>query len=166
MGFVTPEFGPALAEIVLATGICVVMMADLFLAKKLRGVTVLMSLATLALAAWYAGGVEGTTLTFSGSYIADPLAKILKMFTLLVVAVVFVYSGGYLRDRGFERVFLAGLAFDFCVRYSAEDAHREGFAVVVVEDACRGIDVDGSMAATRESLERLGILRAAAEAVG
>jgi nicotinamidase/pyrazinamidase len=73
---------------------------------------------------------------------------------------------GYLRDRGFERVFLAGLAFDFCVRYSAEDAQREGFAVVVVEDACRGIDVDGSMAATRESLERLGILRAAAEAVG
>jgi nicotinamidase/pyrazinamidase len=47
---------------------------------------------------------------------------------------------------------LAGLAFDFCVRYSAEDAHREGFSVVVVEDACRGIDVDGSVAATRRSL--------------
>jgi nicotinamidase/pyrazinamidase len=72
---------------------------------------------------------------------------------------------GYLRDRGFTRVFLAGLAFDFCVRYSAEDAHREGFQVVVIEDACRGIDVDGSMAAMRESLERLGVLRATAEAV-
>ena len=47
------------------------------------------------------------------------------------------------------RVFLAGLAFDFCVRYSAEDARREGFDVVVIEDACRGIDVDGSIAATR-----------------
>ena len=54
-------------------------------------------------------------------------------------------------DR-FTRVFLAGLAFDFCVRYSAGDAHREGLALVVVEDACRGIDVDGSMATTRESL--------------
>ena len=73
---------------------------------------------------------------------------------------------GYLRERGFGRVFLAGLAFDFCVRYSAEDAHREGFEVVVVEDACRGIDVDGSMAATRESLRALGIGRTSCGAVG
>jgi nicotinamidase/pyrazinamidase len=51
---------------------------------------------------------------------------------------------GYLRARGVRRVFLAGLAFDFCVRYSAEDA-------------CRGIDVDGSGAATRASLAALGI---------
>jgi len=64
---------------------------------------------------------------------------------------------GYLRERGFSRVFLAGLAFDFCVRYSAEDAKREGFTVFVVEDACRGIDVDGSVAATRASLAALGI---------
>jgi len=64
---------------------------------------------------------------------------------------------GYLRERGFRRVFLAGLAFDFCVRYSAEDAHREGFAAVVVEDACRGIDIDGSVAATRARLRDLGI---------
>ena len=72
---------------------------------------------------------------------------------------------GYLRERGFSRVFLAGLAFDFCVRYSAEDASREGFEVVVVEDACRGIDVDGSVAATRESLNALGVVRTTAEAV-
>jgi nicotinamidase/pyrazinamidase len=64
---------------------------------------------------------------------------------------------GYLRERGLVRVFLAGLAFDFCVRYSAEDAHREGIAVVVVEDACRAIDLDGSAAATRASLAALGI---------
>jgi len=64
---------------------------------------------------------------------------------------------GYLRDRGLSRVFLAGLAFDFCVRYSAEDARREGFEVFVVEDACRGIDVDGSVPATRESLAALGV---------
>jgi nicotinamidase/pyrazinamidase len=64
---------------------------------------------------------------------------------------------GYLRARGFTRVFLAGLAFDFCVRYSAEDAQREGFAVFVVEDACRGIDVNDSVAATRASLAALGV---------
>jgi nicotinamidase/pyrazinamidase len=64
---------------------------------------------------------------------------------------------GYLRERGIRRVFLAGLAFDFCVRYSAEDAKRQGFAVIVVEDACRGIDVGGSVAATRASFTALGI---------
>jgi nicotinamidase/pyrazinamidase len=64
---------------------------------------------------------------------------------------------GYLRERGFSRVFLAGLALDFCVRYSAEDARREGFAVFVVEDGCRGIDVEGSLAATRASFAALGI---------
>jgi len=64
---------------------------------------------------------------------------------------------GYLRERGLSRVFLAGLAFDFCVRFSAEDARREGFAVFVVEDACRGIDVEGSMATTRRSFADLQI---------
>ena len=84
MGFVAPEFGPAMAEIVLATGICIVMLVDLFLAKRVRGITLLLSLATLTIAAWYAGAVDGTSLTFSGSYIADPLAKILKMITFLI----------------------------------------------------------------------------------
>ncbi len=64
---------------------------------------------------------------------------------------------GYLRERGLTRIFLAGLALDFCVRYSAEDARREGFAVFVVEDACRGIDLHGSVAATRASFASLGI---------
>jgi nicotinamidase/pyrazinamidase len=64
---------------------------------------------------------------------------------------------GYLRERGFSRVFLAGLALDFCVRYSAEDARREGFTVFVVEDGCRGIDIAGSVAATRASFAALGI---------
>ena len=64
---------------------------------------------------------------------------------------------GYLRERGLARVFLAGLALDFCVRYSAEDARREGFAVFVIEDGCRGIDVGGSVAATRASFAALGV---------
>jgi nicotinamidase/pyrazinamidase len=73
---------------------------------------------------------------------------------------------GYLRERGLTRIFVAGLAFDFCVRYSAEDARREGFSVTVIEDACRGIDVEGSVAATRESFAALGIATAPADAVG
>jgi nicotinamidase/pyrazinamidase len=72
----------------------------------------------------------------------------------------------YLRERGFTRVFLAGLAFDFCVRYSAEDASREEFHVAVIEDACRGIDVDGSMAAAQSSFNEFGIARVNADTVG
>jgi nicotinamidase/pyrazinamidase len=64
---------------------------------------------------------------------------------------------GYLRERGFKRVFLAGLAFDFCVRYSAEDAHREGFEAITIEDGCRAIDMDGSAEATRALFKTLGI---------
>lgn len=63
----------------------------------------------------------------------------------------------YLRQRGFARIFLAGLATDFCVRYSAEDASRESFAAVVVEDACRGINIGGSLAATHASFAERGI---------
>jgi nicotinamidase/pyrazinamidase len=63
---------------------------------------------------------------------------------------------GYLRERGVKRIFLAGLAFDFCVRYSAEDARREDFAAFVVEDACRGIDIGDSVAATRASFAACG----------
>ena len=73
---------------------------------------------------------------------------------------------GYLRDRGLKRVFLAGLAFDFCVRYSAEDARREDFGVVVVEDGCRSIDMDGSVAATHESFKALDIVCVDAAAIG
>jgi nicotinamidase/pyrazinamidase len=63
---------------------------------------------------------------------------------------------GYLRERGLERVFITGLAFDFCVRYSAEDASAAGFTTFVVDDACRGIDLDGSMAKAREAVAARG----------
>lgn len=64
---------------------------------------------------------------------------------------------GYLRERGLTRVFCAGLAFDYCVRFSAEDAHAQRFETYVVEDACRAIDMDGSAAAARDSFAELGI---------
>lgn len=54
--------------------------------------------------------------------------------------------GGYLHERGFMRIFIAGLAYDYCVAYSALDGRRIGFDVVIVRDACRAIDLDGSVA--------------------
>lgn len=64
---------------------------------------------------------------------------------------------GYLRHRGLKTLFFVGLAFDFCVRYSAEDARKVGFGAFVIEEACRGIDLDGSVAATHQSLKSAGI---------
>lgn len=68
--------------------------------------------------------------------------------------------GGYLKERGFEHVTCVGLAFDFCVRYSAEDARRLGFDVDVIEAACRAIDLGGSAAATRQSFAERGVVLA------
>jgi nicotinamidase/pyrazinamidase len=73
---------------------------------------------------------------------------------------------GYLRERGLNRVFIAGLAFDFCVRFSCEDAHHEGFEAIVVEDACRGIDLAGSMDKTRRALAELGLREVGSGDVG
>ncbi|MCE0463925.1 MULTISPECIES: bifunctional nicotinamidase/pyrazinamidase [Pseudomonas] len=52
---------------------------------------------------------------------------------------------GYLKERGIDTVYLVGLALDFCVMFSALDARAAGFNAFVVVDACRGIDIDGSM---------------------
>ena len=64
---------------------------------------------------------------------------------------------GYLRQRGFTRVVIVGLALDFCVRYSAEDAARAGFKVAVVMDGCWAIDTEGSLDATRDSFRSLDV---------
>lgn len=64
---------------------------------------------------------------------------------------------GYLRERGFARVFICGLATDFCVAYSAEDARREGFDVTVIEDACRAIDLDGSLERAMAAMRAAGV---------
>jgi nicotinamidase/pyrazinamidase len=64
---------------------------------------------------------------------------------------------GYLRERGFRKLYLAGLAFDFCVYYSAEDGRREGFEVSVIEDACRAIDMNGSAGAAKAKLREQGV---------
>jgi nicotinamidase/pyrazinamidase len=68
----------------------------------------------------------------------------------------------WLRERGFSRLFLCGLATDFCVAWSAEDASRLGFTVLIIEDACRGIGLpvaEGrtTMDITRDGLTTLGV---------
>lgn len=65
--------------------------------------------------------------------------------------------GGYLKERGFARVFLAGLAYDFCVGYSALDARRLGFEAVVLKDACRAIDLNGSAEAMEREFGKAGV---------
>jgi nicotinamidase/pyrazinamidase len=66
---------------------------------------------------------------------------------------------GYLRERGVRRIFLAGLATDFCVHYSAVDARRLGFEAVVVEPGCRAIDLAGSLDAAWTAMAAAGVQR-------
>jgi len=63
-----------------------------------------------------------------------------------------------LREFGVKRVVCVGLAYDFCVRFSAEDARREGFEAVVLKSACRGIDLDQSVDAATKAMSDKGVL--------
>jgi len=66
---------------------------------------------------------------------------------------------GYLRERGLKKVFLVGLATDFCVYYSAVDARRLGFDAVVIESGSRAIDLNGSLAAAWTGMQEAGVER-------
>ena len=66
---------------------------------------------------------------------------------------------GYLRTRDLKRVFLVGLATDFCVAWSAIDARKGGFDAIVIEDACRGIDAGGSLAKAWADMTAAGVQR-------
>ena len=67
--------------------------------------------------------------------------------------------GGYLKQRGLKRVFFAGLATDFCVAWSALDARGQGFEALVIEDACRGIDNQGSLAKAWAAMKAAAVQR-------
>ena len=62
--------------------------------------------------------------------------------------------------RGIARVVVVGLATDFCVNWTAQDAARHGFETVVVEEACRAIDLDGSLDRAWAEMMALGVRRA------
>ncbi len=72
----------------------------------------------------------------------------------------------YLRERGFGRIFLAGLAYDYCVRFSAVDAVRSGFSAFVIEDASRAINLAGSVEATNAEFAALGVQRVSSSIFG
>jgi len=67
--------------------------------------------------------------------------------------------GAYLKARGIDTVFLAGLATDFCVSWSAVDARKLGFTTYVIEDATRAIDLNGSLAAAWKQMSEAGVKR-------
>ena len=64
---------------------------------------------------------------------------------------------GYLRERGLTRCFFAGLAYDYCVGYSALDARELGFPAFILRDACRAIDLDGSVASIEAQFAQAGV---------
>ena len=70
---------------------------------------------------------------------------------------------GYLRERGVNDLVMVGLATDFCVRFSAVDAAKLGFGVTVIEDACRAIDMEGSLAEARADMTAHGVQLATSE---
>ena len=73
---------------------------------------------------------------------------------------------GYLKARGIGRVFVVGLATDFCVAWTAIDARKAGFKAVVLEDACRGIDANGSLDAAWKDMAKAGVERAKTTDIG
>ena len=70
---------------------------------------------------------------------------------------------GYLKERSIDKVFVAGLATDFCVAWTAIDARSIGLETYVVEDACRGIDTNGSLAAAWATMQKAGVKRITSE---
>jgi nicotinamidase/pyrazinamidase len=72
---------------------------------------------------------------------------------------------GYLASRGVKRVYCVGLATDFCVAWTALDARRFGLQAAVIEDACRAIDTEGSLATAWQAMKKAGVRRIASAAV-
>jgi nicotinamidase/pyrazinamidase len=72
---------------------------------------------------------------------------------------------GYLEERNLARVFFTGLAYDYCVGYSALDARRLGLQAVVIRDACRAIDLEGSVARIEAEFDQAGVMLIESEAV-
>jgi nicotinamidase/pyrazinamidase len=70
---------------------------------------------------------------------------------------------GYLKGRGIGTVYVVGLATDFCVAWTAMDARKLGFEAYVIEDACRGIDTNGSLAAAWAAMAKAGVKRIQSE---
>ncbi len=105
MSFITPDFSLVLPEIVLLAALCIVLVADLFVSEEKRIVTWWLSMASLAatLVALLLSAPDLRSLTFSGSYVSDPMGHILKIVSVGLLALVFIYSRRYLIVNGLTR---------------------------------------------------------------
>ena len=104
MEFIAP-FTPALAETFLLAMVCTILLVDAFLSDARRWITYALTMATLVVCFLITGFTDwgGEIYTFSGMFVADPLANMLKLFIYLTVAIVLVYSQAYIRDREMYR---------------------------------------------------------------
>ena len=113
MKFVTPDMLPAMPEIFVFSMACAILVIDLFLSDRARVVSYWLTQATLLGAALLTLKVaaSATVFTFSGMFVADRLADVLKLGTYIITFFVFAYSRDYLRDRGMLRgeYFVLGL---------------------------------------------------------
>ena len=73
---------------------------------------------------------------------------------------------GYLRERGLQRLFIAGLAYDYCLRFSAIDGKALGFETIVIEDATRAVGLPGSVEATNAAFAAAGVMRITSSRLG
>jgi NADH-quinone oxidoreductase subunit N len=103
--FIQPDLMPALPEMVMLAMTCLVLVVDLFLPQEKRGFTLLLSVATLALAivAVLVVAPPGSVSSFGGSFVLDQLAVVLKIATCGITILVFVYSRDYLIDNDIYR---------------------------------------------------------------
>ena len=99
------DFMPATPEIVLLALICGVLVVDLFVEDEKKVTTFWLAIASLVVTAWslFATAPDARTVTFSGAYVSDPLSQILKLFSVALVAVGFLYARDNLRQNGLLR---------------------------------------------------------------
>ena len=96
-----PNFVPAIPELFILSMACIILIADLYVSQSRRVITYLLSLATLVVAAMITINLHSTetVYTFSGTFVKDAMADVLKLFVYLVTAIAFIYSRGYLAER-------------------------------------------------------------------
>ncbi len=121
--------------------------------------------------------VQGTQGAALAADLAIPNAQLIirkgfhptvDSYSALLEADKKTYTGlsGYLKERGVKRLFVTGLATDFCVAWTAIDARAAGFEVYVVEDACRGIDTQGSLMKSWEAMAKVGVKKLQSAEIG
>lgn len=99
------DLAPASAEIFLAAAACVILLIDVFLPERRRGLTFVLAIAALAAASWVTSlaSAPGRSVVLYGHFVADPMATVLKLFAYGAAAVALLYSRDYLAKRGLLR---------------------------------------------------------------